>query len=142
MFKKVTAFSFILIANIIMLTHDVIPHHHHQKKVCLESEHCVNDAAPHNHEQAEHDHQNDSNNNPNACFLSEFVFVPSNNTYRLSNYQHYGDNHFKDFHFIHISEDTRISILVTKVNIFLPDLIPIYLSTVNASIGLRAPPVV
>jgi len=34
MLKKFTAIFFILCANVIFLAHAVIPHHHHENKVC------------------------------------------------------------------------------------------------------------
>jgi len=55
MIKRKTALAFILIANIILLAHAVIPHHHHHNnEVCTESSTCQAEEKSLGHSDCEH----------------------------------------------------------------------------------------
>lgn len=61
MVKKRIALSFLLLANIILLAHAVVSHHHHDGRLCLESSHCQECNAP--------DHQSEHEHNGAICHL-------------------------------------------------------------------------
>lgn len=142
MIKKFTAFSFLIIANIILLAHAIIPHHHHQKQVCLESKHCGNHTLTHNNGYDHDNHQHDSNNNPISCFLSQLVIVPTNRAYQICQCQHSDDHHSHEFQNIIYSYNPGVNNPITKYRIIVPEIIPLYNSFVCSSSGLRGPPLV
>ena len=70
--KSLTVF-FVLIANIILLAHAVIPHHAHQNKVCLERSHMHTNSSEHNN-CTDPNHSSEQTDN---CALNELVVVLS-----------------------------------------------------------------
>jgi len=75
--KQITAFIFLVIVNLILLTHAVFPHHHHDSQVCLFDDHCSDDNVAHNHDTDKHGHEHDGNANNLDCLLDEEVIIPS-----------------------------------------------------------------
>lgn len=128
MIRKITAYSFILLASLFLLAHAVIPHHHHLQQVCIE--------AKHNHH---HDGNDDYNN---SCILSGFVPAPDNKTYKICNCQQSGDNHVHDFLFVIFTDNNVISAQVIKTESPGQEFIPLYTSGISSLFGLRAPPTV
>jgi hypothetical protein len=74
--EKTSSSVFILVANLIILAHAVVPHHHHQMQVCLGALHCLHDH--HSTNQASSAHHNDHDGGKEACFLKQLVVIPSN----------------------------------------------------------------
>ena len=71
MIKRNTALFFILLANIILLAHAAIPHHHHKGQVCIEKSHCEADCESHEHDATKNDHEHNSNNQ--CCVLIQDI---------------------------------------------------------------------
>jgi hypothetical protein len=73
MLKQFTSIVFLLLANIIMLAHDVIPHHHHDDNICFENHSCT----------ANHSHESEAPNQPSkdketCCLLAgTLIFTPA-----------------------------------------------------------------
>lgn len=40
MLKQVSSVAFLILASIILLAHDVVPHHHHDEHICFEAHSC------------------------------------------------------------------------------------------------------
>lgn len=78
--KKLSAFIFILLANIFLLVQAIIPHHHHQSEVCIVSEHCEEDAKAEEQNTHEHHHEHDNESKADYCVLNQFVLIPQNQT--------------------------------------------------------------
>ena len=78
MIKRTTAVAFLMLANFILLAHAVVPHHHHNKQVCLEKTHCIHDGFTDEHDNNRDSHSHDGENNHNDCVLKEPVGVLSN----------------------------------------------------------------
>ena len=78
MIKKIAAYSFILLANITLLVHAVIPHHHHEEAVCIISSHCDEDAENHQHSTDGHHHDHDGNSDAEYCGLSQITAIRYN----------------------------------------------------------------
>jgi hypothetical protein len=66
---KVTAIVFIFMANILMVATAVIPHHHHQDRICFQASHC--------HDKDHHNHEHDNNNDLDCCILHREVLLSS-----------------------------------------------------------------
>lgn len=141
MIKKIAVYGFILIANIIILAHAVIPHHHHDSVICFEHKHCHDEALTLKHNSAGHDHQHDGNNKSNCCILKQSVVVVTSQGKLLKNYNNCSDNHIDDNSILtdneYVDQQT-----ITKFVFYLPEN-PSYLTSfVTSTLGLRAPPAV
>lgn len=140
MIRKTTAIFFILLANIILLAHAVVPHHHHKSQVCIVSCHCQD----YNNNLPGHDHQDDGKNDYDCCVLKQAVAIPSNSVKQdFSSFD--SDNELPDFNrFQCVLFDNESGIFaplhssVAKLQFLSSN----YSHFVNASIGLRAPPIV
>ncbi len=135
MIKKITAYSFILLANIVLLAHAVLPHHHHEQQVCIERTHCASDTDAHVHNNDAKDHQHDGNTNSTACVLKQAVLIPSAQGRILNNCDNHDFYILSNFGYVDlqpISEDVT----------YIPEFPSFFISFVTASLGLRAPPIV
>jgi hypothetical protein len=77
MVKRLLGISLILFANLILLAHNAIPHHHHPYQVCLVTSHCHSgESASHSHESEMTSHEHDGTNENEPCTLKQVVAVP------------------------------------------------------------------
>lgn len=144
MLKKSTAIVFIILANILVLAHAVVPHHHHHKQVCLINSHCINDNVADEQNTNRDNHSHDGEKNSDDCILKEPVIVFTDQwkidfKFNPKTSEQTGHNQF------YINQSKPGTKFLFPV--FLGH-IPSYLNTssysslVSASLGLRAPPVV
>lgn len=141
MIKKLAAYSFIILANFVLLAHAVLPHHHHQSVVCVESSHCQNDNNAHTHNTPEDTHQHDGNTSTH-CILKQAVIVSSNqgkNETDLVFNAHYPSLHL---HFNLPYTGTEDIIPIFRIIAFVTDISFSFSSYITTSLGLRAPPIV
>ena len=138
--KKVTAFILILLANIILLAHAVLPHHHHKLQFCTEVSHC-NHHSNRNPWDTTHEHDGEEGSD---CILKQLIIFPSNQVKQECNCTTSNDHHFTHEGWLAVeiyqSIQPRVVRLVTKIEIPLSTLPYAYLTSSPA--GLRAPPVV
>jgi hypothetical protein len=144
MIKKVTPIVFILLANILLLTHAVLPHHHHNKQVCLIKSHCINDNNSKGHSSDNESHNHDDENNSNDCVLKELIAISSNDwkqEFKFTASAHYQQDH-ASFHYdlLNIGEEAVTAILLQSVSVHKVKYS--YTYYVSASLGLRAPPII
>ena len=144
MMKKGTAIFFILLANIILLAHAVVPHHYHQNKVCVNSSHCQSDSYAHQHDTSKPNHEHDGENDSHFCVLKQVVFITSNQWDQFDKclFGSYKPLSLLDFQAVLF--DNGFNALIPRIvstgqTLFKTST---YLSFVSSSIGLRAPPVV
>ena len=131
-----------IVAGLFFLAHIVIPHHHHGNRICFNNDHCKYHTIDHDHNHQEPDHQHDSDNHTHQCCDNEFVPVSLNDTYRLSNNRTTVDKYFTGFTcFLH-PDSIRLSIPLPTTIVVNYAIIPLYSVIIQASSGLRAPPVV
>jgi len=77
MMKKVLTIVFMLLANLVLLAHAVVPHHHHIIEICIEDSNCHSDAEDHQHESSKsHDHNDETDTD--QCILKQAWILPSN----------------------------------------------------------------
>lgn len=139
MIKKITAFSFLFLANIILLAHGVLPHHHHEQQVCFINTHCTGDAAIHNHNSTEHSHQHDGTDNAN-CILKQAVIIPSSQSRILKDCDNCIYTHSHDF-FIFSNNFAFKDLQPSSLNeLTVPKFSSFFISFVTPTLGLRAPP--
>jgi len=136
MFSKNTAILFLLFANLILFAHAVIPHHHHDQHVCIESIICDN----HRHNDFDHHPKND---HTDECLLHQLIVVPT----VLSFKDIMGEAFVKDEFYINLD----LNLFLTKESNLDDDvetrrrfyLNPIQTPlVVNCGLGLRAPPII
>lgn len=77
MTKRTAALFFISMAYFIIMAHAVVPHHHHNEWICIQSSHCAD--AHHSDEKStsEHDHEDD-------CILVQLVVRPASQDNQVS----------------------------------------------------------
>jgi hypothetical protein len=136
-----TAFIFVLIANIVMMAHAVIPHHHHADALIEIAVECTNS----NHEEHEHNERMpicDDEHEPGelaTCFITTAMLTP-NNQFRTDTSLEQISN----------SDILLFTLLVFNYNAIADDIpnavaeienIPLYSRLLVSSQGLRAPPV-
>lgn len=78
--KKITAIFFILLANIIIVAHAVVPHHHLPKQVFVITEHNDEDINGHKHHTDEHNHEHGATNDYDYCLLKQVITTPANSS--------------------------------------------------------------
>lgn len=141
--KKIIAYSFILIANFVLLSHAIIPHHHHDKLVCIERTHCENDSKAHQHEANDqnHKHEHDGKNNSN-CILKQSVALPVQQGKQLNECSDCNDNHSHDFQYLLFNVSGETFIPTCKIVISAIEVTPLYFTLLQSSLGLRGPPTV
>ena len=100
MLKRITSITFILFANIIMLAHIFVPHHHHKSEVCLSKTDCMPIQIPHPDlnmdcacEKEEANHHDQSKSNAEYCKLNQILVIPSKETQLEGTYFLYLSNH-------------------------------------------------
>lgn len=149
MYKRFFAILFILFANIIMLVHVLVPHHHHKTEVCLSKTDCIPNRAHEPldkqdcSEHAEEEHTHDDKSQTNFCLLNSPLILPSKKMECLTS----------PFFYLHtifiyrtIQSTLRDADLITSVSLLYGKLAPpnnFHLYTMYASnyIGFRAPPI-
>jgi hypothetical protein len=141
MIKKITAYCFLLLANIVLLAHAVLPHHHHEQQVCIERTHCASDADAHVHNTDAKDHQHDGNANSTECVLKQTFVIPSSQARFVNNCDNCSNNHnhnlyiLSSFGYVYLQP-------FSEVVPYFPEFSSFLISFVTTSLGLRAPPLV
>ena len=145
MIKRILGISVILFANLILLAHNVIPHHHHPHQVCLVTSHCHSgESDSHSHENEIPLHEHDGTNGNEPCILKQVIAVPPNQL-RLdswgSDLQCFNDAGFAVFN---AGTYDTACIFIPSGRIILYPLFHFsnFQTYCISSCGLRAPPVV
>ena len=143
MIKRKTAVAFILIANIILLAHAVIPHHHHHNnEVCTESSACQTDEKSLGHSDCEHN--GSSKEHYDCCVLKQVVTIPVNQIKPefkclVCNDDNANFNAFHSVLFTSGYSNLPIDYLTVEWQDYKPSFKAQF---VSIGIGLRAPPIV
>ncbi len=145
MFKRATALFFIMLANIILLAHSVVLHHHHADSVYIVHSNYSLDNDFNKHSATKHNHENEGKNDYEYCILKQVVVIQSNLLKQeckwLDSTSGYNDFYAYQANWRDIQSDL-LSFLDVSV-IPLPPLIQAsYSYLINNSKGLRAPPLV
>ena len=143
MTKRITSLSFLIIANIIILAHGLVPHHHHAHSsiACTEDTHCEASEICTEDNQNESKHQHHDPSNISECQLKQAVVLPASLHDQDFGWD-WGHIHILDGYTASASQrfDTILPLLLESQSC--PDRTSLHLSFISASAGLRAPPII
>ncbi len=144
MMIKRTTYIFLILANILLFGHAVVPHHHHDKQVCLNIKHCVNDNTADVHDTHGKSHSHDGDNNSDDCVLKiSFFSILNQNKTEFDFFNNTTINSGSDcFYFANLINSSILKLPVSLTPVFEKSQNSSYSSLVSNSLGLRAPPVV
>jgi hypothetical protein len=139
--RKIALLS-LFFANIILLAHAVLPHHHHETYVCLFDNQCSDDCnAPEEKTYCHHEHH-DQHKDSADCLLKNLVVLPAKSLKQVfqsfiytSDYHHFND-------FLLNFDDERSGFLSSSNHFPQFTEESSYHNYVSRCLGLRAPPVV
>ena len=78
--RKSLVYLFLLLANIILLAHNAIPHHHHHAQICVDKGHChAHESHSGDETGPADDHRHDRDPLSTECILKQDIIRPSNN---------------------------------------------------------------
>ena len=142
MIKKTIAVASIMLASIVLLAHAIVPHHHHNKHVCLVKSHCTNDNNKDEHGSTDKSHSHDGENNPDHCVLKESEAVLSDqwkSNFKFENNRS-DRSGLDDYHYNLLNSSTEfvIHFLFSYIHERHPDCS--FSALITTSPGLRAPP--
>ena len=142
MIKKGSSILFILVANIVLLAHLILPHHHHHEEVCFVNNHCQTDHDRQNHDDANHEH--DTNNDFRNCALRQDIILPSNPDRQEIKSFDTPDNYsgYQTLQAVLLNSDLVKQILKNFYRPPAPRLFSSYTRFAIKCCGLRAPPIV
>lgn len=81
--KKGTAIFFVILANIIILAHAIVPHHHghhHSAHILIITDHSNEKPDRHKHHIDDHSHEHENTNDYDFCLLKQVVSTLVNNS--------------------------------------------------------------
>lgn len=147
MINKAIALGFLILANIILLVHAVVPHHHHEGTVCFETHDghsCSNHDRDHGHyHNHNHDHSHNHDHNPDqdtsSCLLKTEALLQKGTQWKDIQCPEFQkiQAYFLPSSFHTLNPDILVSLREIFKHPLPPDL---YVSQALASCGLRAPP--
>lgn len=143
MIKRITVVAILMLANLILLAHAVVPHHHHNKLICFKYSHCTHDDLNDEHGKNQDGHRHDGENNHDDCVLKEPVGVLSNQSRSDFTLNSTNDRSgLDDYNDYLLDRSPEFQIHALSTVIYERVLNGSYSSLVSSSLGLRAPPVV
>ena len=136
--KKVISFSFLLLANIIILVHPVVFHHHDHSIIDTV---CVADQEHHCDDAAKHHHSHNTENAGNCCVVKNCLLnTPFTNVDSFKQIKPAYDNLILIVNYFSADQVTPITDLAGLPFRQKPYLLLFYPEFISQSIGLRAPP--
>jgi hypothetical protein len=138
--RKTTAIVFILLANIVLMAHAVLPHHHHELQVCLNLSHCHHPEQNSPKHPADCNHEHDSGSPVTNCILKQLVIVPAYQG-RIEPVVLYLEN-FTDCFILQTGYSVEFQFTeLFRINPYPKD-VPLFQTYLDYYQGLRAPPTV
>ena len=140
MFKRFGAILFIFIANLLLVSHSIIPHHHYGGFAWIQADHFEDQKDPAETHTEDADHKHQDHDQDQSCLLAQAYLVPAN----LSRLDCPLPDHLNqnlDFQLI-FTDSNNSGYLPILNKIPVPPLILLgrYNLLVTCCIGLRAPP--
>jgi len=144
MMKKIVCFTALWIANILLVAHIAIPHHHHENVgICFFNTHCTDSKEAHHHKKNDtHNHEHEGNPFSEKCCIIDNVYFSTQNNIKIACRSHTNCNCGQTLYAL-ISETLHIHDFVDDIVIHFRQnpYVPLFYSEfISQSIGLRAPP--
>ena len=136
--RNKTAFIFVLLANLVLLAHAVIPHHHHTEAPIEIAVECSHEHEHEHHEKIPFCNGEHENGETAPCVLAEAIIVP-NNQIRLSELLELTITNLTLFFTLYVFNFATPREYVGTTNGAL-ECIPLHSRFLISSQGLRAPP--
>ena len=141
MIRRAASILFLLLANLILLAHTVIPHHHHDSEICLYGIYHSNHTENPQDCQSENKHTPDQKGDFEKCSLQHIAIIPQTNQDFSYAYQQVNDISFNKFLSYAVSSDHQNEPML-EIILRTYSLIPYNAPSLKSNIGLRAPPLV
>lgn len=143
--KKGTFILFIMFANIIILAHGVVPHHHFPHNSSFLTSETVEAENKHHHPESsnsEHNHDHDSESDNEHCLLNQVVGIPINSARQLCGCIFHLDIHpnLGGFNAVLLFLQDECEAKDASIRLRPPLLAFSYISYASSVLGLRAPP--
>ncbi|MFH1001353.1 MAG: DUF6769 family protein [Bacteroidota bacterium] len=140
--RRKIALFILFFANIILLAHAVLPHHHHETYVCLFDKHSYHDNDSSEEKTFCHHEHHGQNEDSADCLLKNLVVLPAKSIKQaFQSFTYTSDyHHFNDF--LLNFDDERSGFLSSSNHFQQFTEESSYLNYVSRCLGLRAPPVV
>jgi hypothetical protein len=144
MIKRISALFIILLVNIILFAHAVIPHYHHKSDVCIVSFHSQTNSEADKHRTTDHKHEHNSESNTEYCASKQVFVIPDNQAKQEYNCLDFPDNWIYDNQFLaNPSYQKLIGFFPASLHSSqAPLLLYSYCHYLSNGLGLRAPPIV
>ncbi len=134
---------FLMLTSILLVAHAVVPHHHHNKQVCLEKSHCIHDEPEDDHGTKPVSHSHDGENNHDDCALKDPVVLTTNEWKPDFKFIHSSERSvFDGSHENLLNNSTEWPIPLLSSYVYEQVTDSLFPSIVSDSHGLRAPPAV
>lgn len=137
--KRAIALSFLVLANMAILVHVVIPHHHHNNFViCFLTSHCTDDeeASGHPYDCNHHQHNDDGTE---ECLLLTEMYIKIDNNRSVVDLNFHNDFQYPVLLLL-VNPIIKITDLENLPFRQTPYLLSYYTEYIARSTGLRAPP--
>ena len=140
MFKKTSCLLLVLIANVLLVAHGILPHEHDGGFACLSVDKCENHHHPAGIHTEDSDHKHHNHDHDQPCLLTQAYLIPEDSS-RLDCPVSDHNKLSLDFQLLFTHPDTS-GFLPSFFKVPVPPLIfaDPYPVTVTCSSGLRAPP--
>lgn len=138
--KNKTAFIFLLFANIILLAHAVVPHHHHKETPVSVSIECSHDEEHNHHDKLLFCDGNHEQNDNIPCNLTIGI-LSENIQHRINSFSKNTPSSDVLFYSLLVLNYCTFSDKIVPRPINLAENTPLYSRLLVSSLGLRAPPV-
>ena len=136
-----------MLANIIILAHAVVPHHHLPHQPFLLTTQTAEAENGHHHPESsdfDHDHDNDNKSDNEHCLLNRIIGLPTNAVRQICGCDFHADLHpdFGGFHAVLLFFQFEFVEPAVTVRLRPPLLTFSYISYASSVLGLRAPPAI
>lgn len=137
--RKHIGISFLFLAMLVLFVHAFIPHHHHNKQVCIEKIACTlhDTCSTHPHE---NDHPHDDANQ-SCCVLNQLVVIPNNHWKQECSCTAASDKHLHEWVSLIYDNSPTVIHSTDKPRDPVQETVRYFLLAPSSS-HLRAPPVV
>jgi len=141
--KKTIKLLFLLLANMILLAHSIVPHHHHgEMETCFDT-HChdCHEACYHEYHDNTHQHEHEATSTSDKCCNIDNCYLPTENKINIACQIHTKCDCAQAYILISYTLNMQDFVDDTIIHFRQNPYVPIfYLDFISQSLGLRAPP--